>query len=143
MKTKVGFLKKSSGKKSVAAPLILTSLVDAFCMLLIYLIMATSSDSGVEPTAGVDLPNVTRGEIIQEAPTVTVSANKYVFQNKMFDLKQLKTVMLQQKALFAKHKAIVEADKGTPYSSIEPLMAIMSELDVESIQLAVSAQETL
>lgn len=125
----------------MVVPLTLTSLVDAFCMLLIYLIMATSGDTSIEPTEGIKLPEVTKGEILVEAPTVTVSGNKYLFQNKLFDLSQLKSQMLAQKNLFSKHKAIVEADQSTPYSSIEPLMAIMSELDVESIQLAVSSEE--
>lgn len=141
MKTKVSFLKKSSTKKSVVVPLTLTSLVDAFCMLLIYLIMATSADTSMEPTEGIKLPEVTKAEVIIDAPTISVSGNKYLFQNRLFDLSALKAQVLAQKNLFAKHKAIIEADQSTPYSSIEPLMAVMSELDVESIQLAVSAQE--
>lgn len=141
MKTKVSFLKKSSGPKSVVVPLTLTSLVDAFCMLLIYLIMATSGDSSLEPTEGIKLPEVTKGEVLVDAPTVTISGTQYLYQNQLFDFPALKAKMLSQKNLFSKHKAIVEADQATPYSSIEPLMVIMSELDVESIQLAVSSQE--
>lgn len=143
MKSGVRWLRKGNGKKSVVAPLILTSLVDAFCMLLIYLIMATNSDSLIDVTPGVELPSVKSAVNLQESPTVTIAKDQYFFQNQRFDLTQLKTLLLSKKDLFAKHKAIVEADQGTPFSVIQPVMAIMSELDVESIQLAVSSQENL
>jgi biopolymer transport protein ExbD len=70
-----------------------------------------------------------------------------MFNNQILDLNGLKLVLTQQKSQikqsFKDKKAIVEADKETPYSKIQPVMALMSELEIESIQLAVATEEKL
>lgn len=144
MKASVGWLKNSKKKRSMAIPLILTSLVDAFCMIMVYLMLATNMDSSVEVSPGVELPSAQRAEQIQESPVVTIWKSEYFFESQKLSFEQLKAKLHSRKDLFhQKKKAIVEADHGTPYAKIEPVMALMSELEVESIQLAVVTQETL
>ncbi|PWU19116.1 MAG: hypothetical protein C5B49_06255, partial [Bdellovibrio sp.] len=88
-------------------------------------------------------PSVRRAEALSESPVITINHNQYFFQDRLYGYEELKAMLLARKDLFNKHKAIVEASKETPYSMIHPIMAIMSELEVESIQLAVASQEQL
>ena len=142
LRTKNRWMKKKKNK-SIVVPLTLTSLVDAFSMLVIFLIASTTETSPFEATQNLQLPKVEKAQILADAPKITVAANTYYFGDKPMTLAQLKGTLTGKKELFKDKKAIVEADKAVAYEKIEPLMAVMSELEIESIQLAVSSEQTL
>lgn len=134
--------KTKTKAKSLSATLTLTSLVDGFSLLLIYLILAASGDTPIEVTPGVDLPEVRTAQLLSDSPVITVRKNQYLFNNQNLNLAQLRAQLVHKKSMFKGQKAIIEADRETPYSSIEPLMVMISELNIESIQLAVNAEES-
>lgn len=139
---KVRFGKKTNSKKHLAPSLNLTALIDAFSILIIFMIF-TMANGDYEAADGIKLAEVAQAQNIEKNPVITITATEYLFNKQKVNLSQLRSLVHSQKPLFAAHKAVVEADQGTPYSQIQPVMALLSELEVETIQLAVASQENL
>ena len=133
---------KNSGKKSLNVSLNLTALIDAFSILVIFMIFTMASGE-YEPNEGIKLAEVAQAAQIDKSAIITVTPTEYMFNKQKMTFAQLRSVVLSQKAQFATKKAVVEADQTTPYSQIQPVMALMSELDIETISLAVAAEEAL
>lgn len=139
---KVHFGKRKNKKRPLNASLNLTALIDAFSILIIFMIF-TMANGDYEPTEGMKLAEVAKAGEVSKTAIISVTATDYIFNNQKVSLAQLRNLVLSAKSSFIDKKAVVEADKETPYSQIQPVMALMSELEIETIQLAVSAEETL
>jgi biopolymer transport protein ExbD len=139
---KVRFGKRNTTKKSLNVSLNLTALIDAFSILVIFMIFTMASGE-YEPNDGIKLAEVAKSAQIDKSQVITVTPTEYMFKKQKMTFAQLRSLVLSQKSEFATHKAVVEADQATPYSQIQPVMALMSELEIETIQLAVASEETL
>lgn len=139
---KVRFGRNTKSNKHLAPSLNLTALIDAFSILIIFMIF-TMANGDYEAADGIKLAEVAQAQNIEKNPVITITATEYLFNKQKVNFAQLRSLVLSQKPLFASHKAVVEADQGTPYSQIQPVMALLSELEVETIQLAVASQENL
>ncbi len=139
---KVRFGKRNSTKKSLNVSLNLTALIDAFSILVIFMIFTMASGE-YEPNEGIKLAEVAKSSQIDKSQIITVTPTEYMFDKQKMTFAQLRTLVLSKKDQFLTKKAVVEADQATPYSQIQPVMALMSELEIETISLAVASQETL
>lgn len=135
---KVRFGKKDGKKKTNLAPsLNLTALIDAFSILIIFMIF-TMANGEYEPKDGVQLAEVTKAEAIEQSMVITVTKDQYSLNKKAMSLDQIQAVLGAE--LKGSKKAVVEADRSTPYSKIQPVMALLSKFDIETIQMAVAAE---
>ena len=133
---------KNSGKKSLNVSLNLTALIDAFSILVIFMIFTMASGE-YEPNEGIKLAEVAQAQQIDKSTIITVTPTEYMFNKQKMSFQQLRAAVLSQKASFTTKKAVVEADQATPNSQIQPVMALKSEPDIETISLAVAAEEAL
>jgi biopolymer transport protein ExbD len=140
---KISFLNKSTRKKDLNAPLTLTSLIDAFSILVIFLIVSGSNPKTIDTNNKIKLPKVASSEAVKPTLRISVSSDGYYFENKKMSFTDLIANVKANKSKIKDQRAILEADKNTPFEIIEPVMRIFADLDIEMIHLAVEAKKTL
>ncbi len=139
---------KGSGKsqghgagKELALALPLTSLIDAFCIIVIYLLIGTQS-GGVETNVSskITLPGAETGVSIEkEIATLRIEKGNYFLDEKLIPksalaakLAELKTKAVQSVEL------MVQADTNMAYADLDPLLRAGSEAGIENLRFAVT-----
>lgn len=129
-------------RRSMFASLMLTSLVDAFSILVIFLIMNTSAN---QDTLDVDmqkmaLPKATNSQLIMEGVTVRVEGNSFEVDKKQVrkdqlvaTLKQIYTTSNEAK----KDGLIIVADKNLGYEELNPVLLAGSQAGFSKFKFAV------
>jgi biopolymer transport protein ExbD len=146
--------KKSWGVKAIGFTLMLTSMVDMFSMLVVFLLQTFSSSPEILVTKGIEIPDSITPSIVREAPVLAISkdGNLYLDQklvgltNKVVKspntlMKKLDTI----KQNWGKSHAGVpfpgeinlQADKEIQSTTVSQVMAILTGGQYHSIQLAV------
>lgn len=138
-------LRPSGGKRrrSVVAGLMLTSLVDAFSILVIFLILNTSAnqESLEVDTKKLALPVASDTMMIMQGVTVRVDANN----NFLVEQKQVSRsgLVAELKAQFAassdakKEGIIIVADKTMSYEDLSPVILAGSQAGFQKFKFAV------
>jgi biopolymer transport protein ExbD len=138
-----GMLRPSQkrGRRAGVAGLMLTSLVDAFSILVIFLIMnnATSSES-LNIGKNVQLPTVSEGALIQEGVTVRIEDGKFFVEDKVVDKGSLISTLksFNENATVAKKEGIIiVADKALDYEDLNPVILAGSQAGFTKFKFAV------
>lgn len=146
--------KKNWRKKAAAFALMLTSMVDMFSMLVVFLLQTFSSSPEILITKGVSLPKSYTASQVKEAPVLAISndGNLYLDQVLVGETKKiannpknLLTKLNSIKQNWAKsHNGVafsgeinLQADKEIASTTVSQIMAIVTNGEFESIQLAV------
>lgn len=145
--------KKSKGMRSPQFTLMLTSMVDMFSMLVIFLLQTFSNSPEIATLKGMQLPNSITGSIVKEAPVLAISrdGNLYLDQKlvgKTADVTRspeelLKKLNLIKKGWVAKHTEAfsgdinLQADREVESTTVSMVMGILTTSQFQSIQLAV------
>lgn len=141
-------------KKSVVAALMLTSMVDMFSMLVVFLLQTFSTSPEILINKGLSLPNSITAAQVREAPVLAISkegslyldqklvglTNKLVKNpNKLIN--QLSDI---KKSWGVRHPGIpfpgeinLQADKEVPSTTVSQVMGILTSGEFQAIQLAV------
>lgn len=136
-------LEKSASAHAVALPL--TSLIDAFSIIVIYLLIGTQ-------TGGIDsdipnrmtLPVAESGtQILHEAPTVRIENGRYFIDDQEVAVHQLGARLAQLKGNLEAEKAelIIQGDKKMTYASLDPLIRAGSEAGIQKLKFAVTPEQ--
>jgi biopolymer transport protein ExbD len=132
--------KASHGGKELAMALPLTSLIDAFCIIVIYLLIGTQS-GGVETkmSTQINLPNAVGGQAVdKEMAILRIEKGNY-----FLDDQQVSRQTLGQKLSELKKKSkdpvelMVQADTKMDYADLDPLLRAGSEAGIEKLRFAV------
>ncbi len=146
--------KKGWGVKAIGFTLMLTSMVDMFSMLVVFLLQTFSSSPEILITKGIEIPNSFTPSIVKEAPVLAISkdGNLYLDQ-KLVGL--TKKLVKNPNPLMKKLDGIktnwgkthagvpfpgeinLQADKEIPSTQVSQIMAILTGGQYHSIQLAV------
>jgi biopolymer transport protein ExbD len=129
-------------RRTMFASLMLTSLVDAFSILVIFLIMNTSAS---QESLDVDmqrlaLPKATSSELIMEGVTVRVDNNRFLVDKKPVARGQLVAVLKQIYATSSEAKKdglIIVADKSLGYEELNPVLLAGSKAGFSKFKFAV------
>ena len=128
-------------RRSMVAGLMLTSLVDAFSILVIFLIMNHSANQDVVNLGEkLQLPSARDSQIIQEGVQVRIEAGNYFVEDKPTSLAQLIVDLknINQKSEGAKKEGLViVADKGLDYESLSPVILAGSQAGFTKFKFAV------
>ena len=111
-----------TGKKGLMADINVTPLVDVMLVLLIiFMITAPMLSTGLE----VDLPETKAGALEQKEPLLIVVNRKgeIFIENKKFDLKSLKTWLLQARKAGLVKAINLKADRRCPYGQVARILA--------------------
>ena len=146
--------KKNWGVKAIGFTLMLTSMVDMFSMLVVFLLQTFSSSPEILITKGIEIPDSITPSIVKEAPVLAISrdGNLYLDQ-KLVGL--TKKIVKEPNTLMKKLDSIkqnwgkqhagvpfpgeinLQADKDIPSTTVAQVMAILTGGQYHSIELAV------
>jgi biopolymer transport protein ExbD len=120
----------------------LTSLIDAFCIIVIYLLIGTQS-GGVETdvSKNIQLPVAEAGQMIEkETSTVRIEKGQYFIDNKPVHISQLgvKLAELRKSVQEQDMEIVIQADQAMDYSELDPLLRAGSEAGIQKLKFAVT-----
>lgn len=146
--------KKSWGLKAAGFTLMLTSMVDMFSMLVVFLLQTFSSSPEILVTKGVVLPDSVTPSQVREAPVLAISNDGHLYlDQKMIGLtekvikspKKLMSELIAIKNNWAKsHPGVafageinLQADKEIKSTTVSKVMGLLTGGHYHSIKLAV------
>ncbi len=146
--------KNSWGKKAAVYALMLTSMVDMFSMLVVFLLQTFSTSPEIMINKGVSLPDSITSAQVKEAPVLAIAkdGNLYLDQKLVGEVKKvvkapgkLISDLNEIKNTWAKNHAgmafpgeiNLQADKDVPSTVVSQVMGILTTGQFQAIQLAV------
>ena len=133
-------------RKEMAAPLMLTSLVDAFSILVIYLLMHFSASGEIlMVTKDQELPKAKNTVDLIRQTIVKIDDGKYYVEDQEVSADGLVGKLLEIRQQFQKDrpgeevpdKLIVQADRRTPYKILNSIVHAGAETGYAEIKFAV------
>ena len=146
--------KKSWGKKAAVYALMLTSMVDMFSMLVVFLLQTFSTSPEILINKGVSLPDSITAAHVKEAPVLALAkdGNLYLDQKLIGEAKivvkkpakLLKELDLIKKNWAQNHQGVafpgeinLQADKEVASTLVSQVMGLITSGQFQAIQLAV------
>lgn len=137
---RVGKLRPKQGIQSMAleSGLTLTSLVDAFTIMVIYLLVATNIGApDVSVRAGIELPVASHAVLAQPATTVVYDSGSYYIDEAKVSKNQLvEKLSALLKSSKEKHLT-VQADKKAEFEDLNPVVLAGLQAGFEEVRFAV------
>lgn len=137
------------GKKKMVMTLILTSLVDAFTIMLLYLLVQnTGNGSTLELQKAEKLPTAVKTEALHEGTLVRVEGNRYYLGDQQIDQVTLAQKLQERKAQLGAGRSddvdalIIQADKATDFASLTPVIRAGSISGFHKFKFAVLQGES-
>lgn len=134
----------ASRKKSMVTPLLLTALVDAFSILVIFLLVqVTATQSPIDQNDKMKLPQatVTDGDKNPANGIINISINgkSFVVDGNTLDRKQLAGFLAQKKNSLPNEevRVIIQADEKTDADFMSPLLLATAEAQISKVEFAV------
>jgi biopolymer transport protein ExbD len=130
-------------KKTIVTTLALTSLVDAFTILVIYLVVNSSPAEQLDIKDGITLPTASVSADLDSSPVVTFKNNSFYIEDRAVangDLQAaLKALKEKTKNLFKNKEAaiVVQADEGVDFNLLQPIMVASSYAGISKVKFAV------
>lgn len=128
------------GVKELGLALPLTSLIDAFCIIVIYLLIGTQT-SGVESqlSAGLNLPQAVSSQTVDKAiATLRIEKGSYFLDEKKVAVQSLGQKLAElKKSTTEALELMVQADTQMEYADLDPLLKAGAEAGIEKLRFAV------
>lgn len=128
-------------RSSQLAPLLpLTSLIDAFSIIVIYLLVGTQN-GGMDMSVPnrLKLPIAESGVLVEPAPIVRIEKGLYFIDDELVNASELgrRLSELKQKLQDDRTQILVQADQTMSYAALDPLLKAGSEAGIQKIKFAV------
>ena len=141
----VGVMREKRVRKfmQLEAGLTLTSLVDAFTIMVIYLLVATNIGApDVSVKSGIELPTASRAVLSQPATTVVFDSGDYYIDEEKINKNQL-VDKLSDLLKDSKEKHLtVQADKKAEFEDINPVVLAGLQAGFEEVRFAAIQEAT-
>jgi len=138
--------KSNSRKKKLVAAVILTSLIDAFSILVIYLLVNFSNSGEIlYISKDMVLPDATQSETLKRSTLVKVEKGKYFIEDEPVSANKLVQRLVEVKKRLVTSKAednsslTVQADKHVKYKVLNQVVLAGSHAGFGEIKFAVLA----
>jgi len=132
--------KAAHGPKELALALPLTSLIDAFCIIVIYLLIGTQTTGIESPVHGnVNLPKAESAQSVEKAiATLRIEKGSYFLDEKKVALQSLGEKLSELKKNSTEPvELMVQADTQMDYADLDPLLKAGAEAGIEKLRFAV------
>jgi len=137
--------KAASTKRTLVSSLMLTSLVDAFSILVIFLLMnAKSGIEQMEVKKAQVLPQASAMDMVTKGIILRIEDNKYFVEDKPVNEANLAQTLENAKAKFEtgrvdglKASVIVQADRAMDYEKFSPILRAGSAAGLNQFRFAV------
>lgn len=133
-------------KKSLVQSVMLTSLVDAFSILVVYLLMSYSSSGEIMYISkDMVLPEATQSDILDRQIIIKFEDGKYFIEDEEVASNALFARLLKMKTEFkekypeldGENKVIIQADKGEKFIDLNLIIHASAQAGFEEIKFAV------
>lgn len=137
---------KKGGKKSampeLGLALPLTSLIDAFSIIVIYLLVGTQGGNGIEVKTGnnIQLPTAAHAtSITRETAILKIEKGSYFLNDKIVSVRSLtqKLTELKKNSKEKDVELLIQADTKMQFSDLDPLIKAGSLAGIEKLKFAV------
>jgi biopolymer transport protein ExbD len=132
-----------TNKHKKGGGLIITSLVDAFSILVIYLLFGSSlNGEEISSNIGVKIPNAFFSQLIEQDVTLKVQNNRYFLNEKLVQKNQIAEQLRQiyKKRTIKDNQGgslVVVADQDRPIEELNPILIAASEAGYSQLKMAV------
>lgn len=144
----------SWAKKAALYTLMLTSMVDMFSMLVVFLLQTFSSSPEILINKGLTLPNSITASQVMEAPVLAIANDGFLYLDQKL-VGEIKKVVTNPKKLMndlnviksnwgSTHAGVpfpgeinLQADKEVPSTTVSQIMGILTTGEFSTIKLAV------
>lgn len=130
-------------KREINAELLLTALIDAFSILVIFL-LASFSSSGELLFASKDmvLPKASRGEALERNPVVRIETSGLFLEDKPVEADALVPALLELKKRFADDSGtlVVQGDRHLKYEILNQIVTAAAAAGFGDVRFAVLAK---
>lgn len=133
-------------KRVVVADLLLTALIDAFSILVIFLLMSFSSTGEILFMGkGMELPKAAQGAVLDRNPVVKVDNGKIFVEDTEVAPNQLTAALLELRTKFKETRPneefpaiiTVQADKKVKYEVLNSIVLASSQAGISDINFAI------
>lgn len=135
---------QGSGLKKKAATLMITSLVDAFSILVIYLLFGPAiTGENIDSSLGVHLPVAYQSQLTDQETSLVIKNNHYYVGNREIGAKQIGPELkrISEELSHRKGKSLVIiADEKNDIEKLNPVLIAASEAGLSQLKLAVEHQ---
>jgi biopolymer transport protein ExbD len=137
---------KKGNRFPVAASLILTSLVDVFSILVIYLLVnSMTTTNEINPEQAIQLPTASITEEFQVSLMIIVKEGEVFIDKQIVAADQLEAYFAQwQEEHKDDEKAptiTIQADREADFEVINPILEIASQTGIRNFQLAILKED--
>ncbi len=135
-----------SWKREISADLLLTALIDAFSILVIFLLMSFSSTGEILFTGkNMELPSAMKAEALERFPVVKLDEGKIFLEEKLLDagdglfqaLLAIRQEMVTAGTADAPGIITVQADRRIKYEVLNQVVAACAQAGFSDIRFAV------
>jgi biopolymer transport protein ExbD len=136
-------------KKSIVADLLLTALIDAFSILVIFLLMSFSSTGEILYIGkGVELPKASQTSVLDRNPVVKMEQDQMYLEDTIVTADSLTAALLDLRKKFKDEHPdqdypgvlTVQADRRIAYASISQIVAAASQAGFSDLKFATVAR---
>ncbi|WP_413613205.1 ExbD/TolR family protein [Bdellovibrio sp. HCB-110] len=133
-------------KRHIAADLLLTALIDAFSILVIFLLMNFSSTGEILMIGkNQELPKAHLADVLERNPVIKIDDNKLYVEDKMVDANSITAELLdlrkKYQELHPKEEfpgiATIQADRRVKYEFLNQVILAMNQAGYSDIKFAV------
>ena len=128
-------------KKNMVFTLNLTALIDAFSILVIFLLSnLASNNTTVTENSKIQLPGIHSVEASAMGDVVRIEGNSYFFKEQPVDLNGLaRALQTANQAATPDHpvEVVIQADRNQNYAMISPVLKLGAQAGMANIQFAV------
>ena len=130
----------------MAGTLMLTSLIDAFSILVVYLLMFFSDTAEMTyVSSDIQLPKANRIERLDRFPIIQIKSSGYFVDKKELKKENIVSYLVDLKKKIhqadeTKETITIQADKSISYSRLSPIIQACSHAGFSHIKFAVLAE---
>lgn len=138
--------KGGSTKRNIVADLLLTALIDAFSILVIFLLMQFSSTGDIlHISKGMELPKATLGDVLERNAVVKVEEGKFYLEDKEVTADGvLEGLLALRKQYQESHPGeefpgvlTIQADRRAKYETLNQIVLAASHAGYSDVRFAV------
>jgi biopolymer transport protein ExbD len=142
-------LRKNNSKlrKNIQATITLTSLIDAFVIIVLYLVVCNSPSESIEVEDHITLPQAKFSSQLDGSPVVTFKDNRFMIDGQYINeadlsrrLSQL-TGDLKLKIANKEPSLILQADENVDFHKLQPFLTASAHAGIKNVKFAVYQQE--
>lgn len=141
--------KHGKWKRNIVADLLLTALIDAFSILVIFLLMSFSSSGDILTIGkGQELPKASHGDVLERNPVVKLEEGKIFLESKEIDPESMVAGLLEMRKQFTdSHPGeeypgvlTIQGDRRLKYEQLNQIVLAASHAGFSDIRFAVIAK---